>query len=50
MDDYLSKPIRRVALDAAVYRWLRTDQRPFDGEMATAASGVNTRKLNDSSR
>jgi signal transduction histidine kinase/DNA-binding response OmpR family regulator len=25
MDDYLSKPIRRVALDAAVYRWLDTD-------------------------
>jgi two-component system, sensor histidine kinase and response regulator len=24
MDDYLSKPIRRVALDAAVYRWLHT--------------------------
>jgi signal transduction histidine kinase/DNA-binding response OmpR family regulator len=28
MDDYLSKPIRRVALDAAVDRWLHADPPP----------------------
>jgi PAS domain S-box-containing protein len=26
MDDYLSKPIRRVALDAAIHRWLPADE------------------------
>jgi two-component system, sensor histidine kinase and response regulator len=28
MDDYLSKPIRRTALDAALLRWLPSDDRP----------------------
>jgi signal transduction histidine kinase/DNA-binding response OmpR family regulator len=34
MDDYLSKPIRRVALDAAVFRWLHMDAPPPDGSGA----------------
>jgi PAS domain S-box-containing protein len=42
MDDYLSKPIRRVALDAAIHRWLPVDeahasaQSPGNGDVLDA--------------
>ena len=32
MDDYLSKPIRRTALDAALLRWLPSNEQPAPGD------------------
>ena len=41
MDDYLSKPIRRVALDAAIHRWLPADEPRLNAQSNGNCDGLD---------
>jgi PAS domain S-box-containing protein len=41
MDDYLSKPIRRVALDAAIQRWLPADEPRLNAQSNGNGDGLD---------
>jgi CheY-like chemotaxis protein/HPt (histidine-containing phosphotransfer) domain-containing protein len=41
MDDYLSKPIRRVALDAAIQRWLPADEPRLNAQSNGNRDGLD---------